>query len=155
MTPSNLTLFNGSIFTGNIPIVDILPVNATLYMQDTFDVKFRCSIPDDPLAQFLYWMKDGKQIYNSGQCYTILLLQSYRLHSLKQCLYVIFVKKRGIFFSFVVFGVFVYSRQMDKNVGYNSQASSLAPMGINLSILISRLVRLVSIQLVLVESCSR
>ncbi|XP_063687946.1 receptor-type tyrosine-protein phosphatase F-like isoform X2 [Bolinopsis microptera] len=49
---------------GNIPLVDISPVNSTLFMQDSFDVKFRCSVPDDPRAQFLFWTKDGKQIYS-------------------------------------------------------------------------------------------
>ncbi len=53
---------------GNIPLVDISPTNATLYMHDSFDVKLRCSVPDDEQARFLYWEKDGKQIYSGGGC---------------------------------------------------------------------------------------
>ncbi|KAL5250784.1 hypothetical protein ACHWQZ_G016502 [Mnemiopsis leidyi] len=48
---------------GNIPLVDISPVNATVYMSDSFNIKLRCSVPDDPRARFLHWTKDGKQIY--------------------------------------------------------------------------------------------
>ena len=36
-------------------------------MQDSFDVKFRCSVPDDPEAVFLHWEKDGNQIYGENE----------------------------------------------------------------------------------------
>ena len=39
-------------------------MNATVYMQDSFNIKLRCSVPDDPRARFLHWTKDGKQIYS-------------------------------------------------------------------------------------------
>ena len=62
--PHNIAHLTTNTVSGNIPLVDISPVNSTLFMQDSFDVKFRCSVPDDPRAQFLYWTKDGKQIYS-------------------------------------------------------------------------------------------
>ena len=52
--------------SGNVATVDIWPLDPTLYMQDSFDVSFRCSVPDDPQATFLHWEKDGQRLYGNN-----------------------------------------------------------------------------------------
>ena len=67
-SPNNIDpLSNKSLFSGEVPQVEITPENATFYMQTTFNIHLRCNIPGDPRAKYLYWEKDGQQIASTSR----------------------------------------------------------------------------------------